>query len=147
MSGIQGVGGVGGAGGAGGGGFDSIVNRLQGNMMLDVWESSMQKLGVQQSPDTKNALSELRNHINGRQQNAADQCGNCGSQQAGGPEGAGAPQQGGQKGGKDAIMQMLQQLLQLIAQLLQSLGGEQGNEQGNSMAQQLPYGGQQSMLQ
>ena len=136
---------ISGAGGAKG------VNKLMSNVLLDMFQQTLAGSGLQTSPETRNALQELRDVVNGNQHQAAQQVQGgqggdspAGTEGAGGPESAGAPQGQGQDG-MSGLMQMLMQLMQMIVQLMSQMQQQQGgggaSPGASSFAQQLPQGG------
>jgi hypothetical protein len=125
MEGIAPIGAPGGTGGIGG-----AWGRVQANLMLDTLQAGMGAAGVPLSADSKNALQQLRDLINGRQQQAANDVAP-GEQAPAGAQGAGSPSPSSGEG-EQGLMQVVAQLLQAIAQLLQQLQQGQGQGQGDS---------------
>ncbi len=126
------------------------VNKLMSNVLLDMLQQSLAGSGLQTSPETRNALQELRDVVNGNQHQAAQQVqGGQGGEGAAGPEGAGGPESaGGAKGqgqdGMSGLLQMLMQLMQMVVQLMSQMQQQQGggaSPGASSFAQQLPQGG------
>src|SRR5436305_14368453 len=135
----------GGGGGAiggvsGPGGIGDTLGKVMTNILLDTIEQQMSQSGMATSEQTRGALHDLRDAINGVQKHAAGQVSPSGSQGAGGPQGAGgsqgagAPKGGGDQQGADGILQMLMQVLQLMMQLMQQLEGKQNRGKGGTDA-------------
>jgi len=125
------------------------VDKLVGNLMLDVLQAALQQAGA--GLQTQDAISQLRDLLNGSQEQAASQLngsdssngleGPDGPQGPSGTESAQGPQEPGAQGGLKGILGMLMQLLNLLLPLLMQQAQEGQAAQGNQGDEGDDWGG------
>jgi hypothetical protein len=105
---------------------NASADRLANNLMLDLLQFAWQQSGVPLSSESRNALQDLRDLINGNQERAVQQCAHDPHHRPHGAHHSGHPQHGGGTG-REGPLQMLTLLLMLLQQLMQQ---QQGRDAG-----------------
>jgi len=112
------------------------VDRAVGNLMLDALESSLQQAGIKLSPESRDALQNLRDQINHNQRDAAHRC-----HHGNGPHRAHHAGPADEPASRDGVMPMLMKLLMMLLPLLQQMQeNEQANRDAASLAPHLKPG-------